>query len=134
MRGIRFCTRRPYRWSCPAAIQRSSIKSIGSDRHVLYVLQKPSVLYPSERCERVLAHMTACVAMVDPLVKGFKWLRKKAAPRRRRDLFRRLDILVVAEVAILLLTDEAGMAMRNSSTRAMRSEERRVGKECVSTC
>src|SRR3546814_12856841 len=94
--------------------------------------------------------MTACVAMVDPLVKGFKWLRKKAVPRRRRDLFRRLDILVVAEVAILLLTDEAGMAMRNSSTRAMvsvivrdrrghcrvnrRSEERRVGKECVSTC
>src|SRR3546814_4156357 len=63
--------------------------------------------------------MTACVAMVDPLVKGFKWLRKKAVPRRRRDLFRRLDILVVAEVAILLLTDEAGMAMRNSSTRAM---------------
>src|SRR3546814_10201569 len=63
--------------------------------------------------------MTACVAMVDPLVKGFKWLRKKAVPRRRRDLFRRLDILVIAEVAILLLTDEAGMAMRNSSTRAM---------------
>src|SRR3546814_4642089 len=88
-------------------------------RHVLYVLQKPSVLYPSERCERVLAHMTACVAIVDPLVKGFKWLRKKAVPRRRRDLFRRLDILVVAEVAILLLTAEAGMAMRNSSTRAM---------------
>src|SRR3546814_11979475 len=92
--------------------------------------------------------MTACVAMVDPLVKGFKWLRKKAVPRRRRDLFRRLDILVVAEVAILLLTDEAGMAMRNSSTRAMvsvivrdrrghcrvnrRSEERRVGEGGVS--
>src|SRR3546814_19263090 len=91
MRGIRFCTRRPYRWSCPAAIQRSSIQIIGSDRHVLYVLQKPSVLYPSESCARVLAHMTACVAMVDPLVKGLKWLRKKALTSRRRHLFRRLD-------------------------------------------
>src|SRR3546814_15191388 len=116
MLGIRFCTRRPYRLSCSASIQRSSIKIIGSDRHVLYVLQKPSVLYPSERCERVLAHMTACVAMVDPLVKGFKWLRKKAVPRRRRDLFRRLDLLVVAEVAILLLTTAAGMAIGSSST------------------
>ena len=67
------------------------------------------MLYPGERCERVLAHVPACVAMVDPLVKGFKCLRKKAVLRSNRDLFRRLDILVVAEVAILLLTDEAGL-------------------------
>ena len=36
-------------------------------------------------------------------------LRKKAELRSNRDLFRRLDILVVAQIAILLLTDEAGL-------------------------
>src|SRR3546814_17192376 len=118
MRVVSVCTRRPYRLCWPAAIQSSSIKIIGSDRHVIYVLQKPAVLSPSERCERVLAHMTACVAMVDPLVKGFKWLRQKAVRRRRRDLFRRIDILVVAEVAVLLLTAEDVRAMRRSSKSA----------------
>ena len=46
--------------------------------------------------------------MVDPLVKGFNYLRKKAVLRSNRDLFRRLDSLVVSEVTILLLTDESG--------------------------
>jgi hypothetical protein len=67
------------------------------------------VLYPGEHCECVLAHVPACVAMVDPLVKGFKCLRKKAVLRSNRDLFRRLDSLVVSEVTILLLTDESGL-------------------------
>ena len=88
---------------------QGSIKIIGSDRHVLDVEQKLSVLDPGERCECVLAHVPACAAMVDPLVKGFKFLRKKAVLRSNRDLFRRLDILVVPEVTSLLLTDEAGL-------------------------
>src|SRR3546814_6687325 len=118
MLGIRFCTRRPYRLSCSASIQRSSIKIIGSDRHVLYVLQKPSVLYPSERCERVLAHMTACVAMVDPLVKGFKWLRKKAVPRRRRDLFRRLRSEEhTTELQSLMSTSNAVLSLKNKNKK-----------------
>src|SRR3546814_6939871 len=65
------------------------------------------MLYPGERCARVLAHVPTCVAMVDPLVKGFKFLPKKAVLRSNRDLFRRLEILAVAEVTILLLTDRA---------------------------
>lgn len=46
---------------------QASIKIIGSDRHVLDVVQKLSVLYPGERCKCVLAHVPACVAMVDRL-------------------------------------------------------------------
>lgn len=88
---------------------RVSVQIIGSDRHILDVVQKLSVLYPGERCERVLAHVPVCVAIVDPLVKGFMFLRKKAVLRNNRDLFRRLDILVVPEVTSLLLKREPGL-------------------------
>lgn len=86
-----------------------SVQIIGSDQQVLDVVNRLSVLYPGEVCERVLAHVPAIIDMIDPLVKQFVFIRKAAVLRANLDLFRKLEVLVVPEITSLHLKREPGM-------------------------
>src|SRR3546814_14519775 len=64
---------------------------------------------------------------------AYVWRQGEAEVDRRHGLWELIDTDAYRNNPIRLVTDQ-GVAMRRRLTAAERSEERRVGKECVSTC